>query len=164
MDGDLAESRRSRTPSRSRTPNPKARLVVPSLRASTSLTNLRVHGQGANAHDVPPVPSLPLDQAALDSSASSVVNLDTNEGILIQDLDAEVEATDGEEGIAIGHLDSGLSRDEQSKQSLREKLRKTLSSRSLGQSASRSCYLLGLTDSDQVREWLTLPVPRSRRS
>jgi hypothetical protein len=58
----------------------------------------------------------------LDSSASSVVNV---EGILVQDLDAEVDTVDDEDGNAVGYIatESG------SKQSLRDNLRRTLSKR-----------------------------------
>lgn len=123
----------SRGPSRPSTPSPNpnrsapSRLAIPpTLRASSSLTNLRVHAQPTP----PPVPPLPA--SVLNSSASSVANLDLTEGILIQDLDAEVEPIDTDEGIAIGHLDTSA-RTEDSKKSLRDQLRKTLTQRSVRQ-------------------------------
>jgi vacuolar fusion protein MON1 len=66
--------------------------------------------------------------AASDSLASSLSNNngETNEGILIQEVEVEVDTVDGEEGNAVGHVDS-LAGDESSKRSLRDKLRRTLS-------------------------------------
>lgn len=132
----------SRTPSRASTPNPSlvrsppSRLAIaPPLRPSPSLSNLRVHSHNAGSStiaSIPPVPPLPPQHAAtnsvLDSSASSVANLDLNEGILIQDIDAEVDTISSEEGTAIGQIDA-TSGDDQSKQSLRDQLRRTLSHR-----------------------------------
>lgn len=63
--------------------------------------------------------------AGAESSASSVINLDMNEGILVPEIDAEVDTVDGEAGSAIGHaaLPAG---DEASKKALRDQLRRTL--------------------------------------
>ncbi len=106
---------------RAASPGPPSRLAIPkALRASSSLTNLRVHSAGSSTvAEIPPVP--PLPQPFLDSSASSVTNLEINDGILI---DTEPDTADNDE-IAITHHVT----DEDSKKSLRDQLRRTLSSR-----------------------------------
>ncbi|KAK7056936.1 Vacuolar fusion protein mon1 [Paramarasmius palmivorus] len=122
---------RPRTPSRSSTPNPTlsrsspSRLTIPpALRPSPSLSNLRVHsGSSAN---VPPVPPVHGHQT-LDSSASSVVNVDLNEGILIQDGEVDVDVVE-EDVVASRQTDETA--DEEAKKQLREQLRKTLSYKS----------------------------------
>lgn len=128
-------SSRSRTPSRASTPNPalirspSSRLAVPALRPSSSLSNIRAHSYNSGSSTIPPVPSLPHQtvNSVLDSSASSVANLDLNDGILIQDLDADVEPVESED-VALGQVDARAG-DEDSKKSLRDQLRKTLSQR-----------------------------------
>ncbi|KIY72503.1 DUF254-domain-containing protein [Cylindrobasidium torrendii FP15055 ss-10] len=96
----------SRAPSSAAVHSP-SRLAIPkSLRSSPSMSN--VHG-------------LP------ESSASSINNVDMAEGILVLDVDAEVEPADSEEGIAVGQIDANA--DEESKKTLREQLRKTLNTR-----------------------------------
>ncbi|KAL0069868.1 Vacuolar fusion protein mon1 [Marasmius tenuissimus] len=123
---------RSRTNSRASTPNPtltrspSSRLVIPpALRPSPSLSNLHVHSYNSSStsSSPPPVPLLPASYN-LDSSASSVVNLDLNEGILIQD--AEAEADVAEEDVVVAPPE-GSATDEDTKKMLREQLRKTLS-------------------------------------
>jgi hypothetical protein len=74
------------------------------------------------------IPSAPPTNQASESLASSLSNADVNEGILIQDVEVEVDTTDGEGGSAVGQLDS-MATDEDSKRSLRDKLRETLSKR-----------------------------------
>lgn len=127
---------RSRTPSRSGTPLPTrtpSRLVVPhTLRPTHSLSNLHVHSRGTPATGHATLPTLATNvtvQAAtqtsnqeLDSSASSVVDV---EGILVQEVDAEVDAADGDDGTAIGYVVPN----EGSKKNLRDQLRRTLSRR-----------------------------------
>lgn len=72
------------------------------------------------------MPSPPQNQA-LDSSSSSVTNLDLNsEGILLQDTDADVEVADSEE--VMGRVETSAG-EEASKKTLRDQLRKTLSQR-----------------------------------
>jgi len=72
--------------------------------------------------------SLPLDSShnvALDSTASSFINMDLNDGILLQDVEAETEDA---EDISVMPLNSDMAKiDEASKKSLRDQLRKTLS-------------------------------------
>ncbi|KAG7088287.1 hypothetical protein E1B28_012299 [Marasmius oreades] len=126
---------RSRTPSRASTPNPTLNrspsrfTIPPALRPSPSLSNLQVHSfNNPSVSDTPPppVPSVTLSQQ-LDSSASSIVNLDLNEGILIQDGEAETEVA--EEDIVVSPPD-GSPTDENTKRMLRDQLRKTLSYKS----------------------------------
>ncbi|KAL0581169.1 Vacuolar fusion protein mon1 [Marasmius crinis-equi] len=125
----------SRSNSRAGTPNPTltrsspSRLTIPpALRPSPSLSSLRVHSYNNSTTDSPPppVPPLPTNHN-LDSSASSVVNLDMNEGILIQD--AEAEADVAEEDVVITPPE-GSATDEEAKKMLRDQLRKTLSYKS----------------------------------
>ncbi|KAG5648437.1 hypothetical protein DXG03_005011 [Asterophora parasitica] len=119
----------SHTPSRSpsRTPKtPPSRLVVPpSIRPSPSLSNLHIHSHSVESSNPPPVPPLPTYQQVLDSTASSVINLDLNEGILLQDGD--VEAEDAEE-VNVMSFDADTDKtDEATRNTLRDHLRKTLS-------------------------------------
>ena len=66
-----------------------------------------------------------LPASGLESSASSVINLDISDGILVHDVDAEVETTTSEETTAVGQMNDIP--DEQSRKSLRDQLRRTLS-------------------------------------
>lgn len=126
---------RSRTVSRPSPPaagipvtSPGSRLVIPPLNPSPSLSNLHIHSHNTTAPNEPDpslMPSLPRD-GALESSASSVINLDMNEGILIQDMDTD---TDIAEEDSIEALHSVTSSNDESKRFLREQLRKTLSSK-----------------------------------
>jgi vacuolar fusion protein MON1 len=68
------------------------------------------------AHATPPT------NHELDSSASSVDNV---EGILVQEADADVDTIDDEDGNAVGYIVA----DPESKQNLRDQLRRTLSKR-----------------------------------
>ncbi|KAG2151303.1 DUF254-domain-containing protein [Suillus clintonianus] len=61
----------------------------------------------------------------LESSASSVTNLDLNDGILVHDVDPEVDTTHSEETTAVGQIDDVA--DEESRKNLRDHLRRTLS-------------------------------------
>lgn len=81
-----------------------------------------------------PSPSLSNFNHLLDSSASSVIEMDPGEGILIHDIDAEVDQTDAENVEVF----VSTSTDEQ-KQLLRDQLRRSLSHR-----AVRSGQQLGL--------------------
>ncbi|KAF7314479.1 hypothetical protein MKEN_00920900 [Mycena kentingensis (nom. inval.)] len=104
--------------------SPSRLAIPPALRPSPSLSNLQVrYSSGTTAEAIPPVPTPPQPQSTLDSTASSVVNLDLNEGILIQDVDADTDTVDGEEITGI----LSASTDEASKKSLRDQLRRTLS-------------------------------------
>ncbi len=53
------------------------------------------------------------------------MNVEPTEGILVQEPDAEVETTDGEQGTVSGHLESSSS-DEEARRNLRDHLRKTI--------------------------------------
>ncbi|KAJ7133021.1 trafficking protein Mon1-domain-containing protein [Mycena filopes] len=127
---------RSRTSSRTQLArsSPSRLAIPPALRPSPSLSNLRVHSYGAGSSTVatsesaPTVSFHPQPNPSLDSTASSVVNLDLNEGILIQDVDGDADTVDGEEiTVVMGIVNAAT--DEASKKSLRDQLRRTLSSR-----------------------------------
>lgn len=99
----------SRTPSRPSTPPNHLRpaasrflSTASTLRPSTSVSSLHAH---------------------FESSKSVAVNSD--EGILIRDTEQEVETGDGDSGTAVGHMSSES--DEQTKNTLRDNLRRTLS-------------------------------------
>ncbi|KAJ8586551.1 DUF254-domain-containing protein [Rhizopogon salebrosus TDB-379] len=62
--------------------------------------------------------------SGLESSASSVTNLDLNEGILVHDVDPDVDTTRSED-TAVGQIDDVAS--EESRKNLRDHLRRTLS-------------------------------------
>lgn len=127
----------SSTPSRSGTPLP-SRLVIPP--ASGRHTPLQSHG------------SSPYIQPAtdLESSASSVINLDISDGILVHDVDAEVETMASEETTAVGQIDDIA--DEQSRKTLRDQLRRTLTKK---EHTGLSLSCLGMSASKYV------PAPRS---
>lgn len=111
----------SGSPSRPATPSVVARaspsrLAIPSvLRPSPSLSNLHAHGQSS-------APSQP------ESSASSIIGVEPNEGILVQDVDTEAETIDSEDVVAVGQLDA-FAGDAEAKKTLRDQLRKTLNHR-----------------------------------
>jgi len=73
-------------------------------------------------------PAVPATQPqnSINSSASSVSNLDTSEGILIQETEVEVDTNEEE---ALGSIDHPAG-DDTSKKTLRDKLRRTLSENS----------------------------------
>lgn len=87
-----------------------------------SVSNLRVYSYGAStsAAHAPPDSQLGRPEPGDTSSGSSVV-----EGILIQEQDADVDIMDAEQGIAAGLVESPAG-NEESKKSLREQLRRTL--------------------------------------
>jgi len=122
--------RSSSTPPRSGTPLPRSpsRLVIPPApRHTPSVPTLQPHGSIS-----------PYIQPAtgLESSASSVINLDISDGILVHDVDAEVETTTSDETTAVGQIDDIA--DEESRKSLRDQLRRTLSKKEqIGLSLSR---------------------------
>ncbi|KAJ7781773.1 trafficking protein Mon1-domain-containing protein [Mycena maculata] len=123
---------RSRTSSRAQLArsSPSRLAIPPALRPSPSLSSLRVHSYAAGSSTVatsesaPTVTFQPPSNPILDSTASSVVNLDLNEGILIQD--ADTDTVDGEDITVMGVVHAT---DEASKKSLRDQLRRTLSHR-----------------------------------
>jgi vacuolar fusion protein MON1 len=77
---------------------------------------LPTQSTSVTAHATPPT------NHELDSSASSVDNV---EGILVQEADTDVDTVDDEEGNAVGYIAA----DPESKQNLRDQLRRTLSKR-----------------------------------
>ncbi|KAJ3501513.1 hypothetical protein NLJ89_g9305 [Agrocybe chaxingu] len=124
----MAETPRSRSISRASTPglsrpSPSRLTISPSLRPTPSLSNLHIHGHASTPPvDIPLLPAGAVDNI-LDSSASSVIDMDPAEGILVQDIDADAEHTDAED---IGMIDkSGIvtTQDEGPKQMLRDQLR-----------------------------------------
>jgi hypothetical protein len=119
----MASSPSSQTPSRAGTPAPQtpSRLVIaPFLRPTHSLSNLHVHMSGLS-----PGPVSTTSHTGEESSASSIINVDMGEGILVPEADAEVGVADGEVGNAYVTASSPIG-DEASKKALRDHLRKTL--------------------------------------
>ncbi|OAX38771.1 DUF254-domain-containing protein [Rhizopogon vinicolor AM-OR11-026] len=98
-------------------PSSPTRLVIPSIHPTPSLSNIKDHRSSTLS-----VPLLPTP--GLESSASSVTNLDLNEGILVHDLDPDVDTTRSED-TAVGQIDDVAS--EESRRNLRDHLRRTLS-------------------------------------
>jgi len=125
----------SPSPSRSRTPCPQtpSRLVIaPSLRPTHSLSNLHVHMSGLS-----PGVATTSHHTGEESSASSIINIDMGEGILVTEAEAEVGLVDTEPGnvYASASVPAG---DEVSKRALRDQLRRTLSKRD---SSTGTCRL-----------------------
>ncbi|TDL17259.1 DUF254-domain-containing protein [Rickenella mellea] len=79
------------------------------------------------------------DASGLQSSASSVVNVDMGEGMLVRDVDAEVEVEVGEgeagPGSAVGHIEAGFS-NEEARRNLRDQLKRSLSQMAVNDDAS----------------------------
>lgn len=120
----MASSPHSQSPPRAGTPAPQtpSRLVIaPSLRPTHSLSNLHVHMSGLS-----PGPVSTTSHTGEESSASSIINVDMGEGILVPEADAEVGVADGEVGNAYVSASSPIG-DEASKKALRDHLRNTLS-------------------------------------
>jgi hypothetical protein len=128
---------RSRTPSRCPTPA----LIIPSRLATPEL---RTYSNNSHNHDhrsSPPLSTMPINipfplhthEPVLESSASSVMESD---GMLLQDPDGDGSNVDEGEVTAVGTI-AATSGDEDSKKTLREHLRKTLSRRS---SLSGECW------------------------
>ncbi len=120
----MASSPHSQTPPRAGTPAPQtpARLIIaPTLRPTHSLSNLHVHMSGLS-----PGPVSTTSHTGEESSASSIINVDMGEGILVPEADAEVGVADGEVGNAYVSASSPIG-DEASKKALRDHLRNTLS-------------------------------------
>ena len=104
----------------SQTPSLSPQLIIPPIiHSPASLPSIRDHRSSTgNSLFVPPMPGL-------ESSASSVTNLDLNEGILVHDIDPEVDTTHSEDTTAVGQIDDVA--DEESRKNLRDHLRRTLS-------------------------------------
>ncbi|KAG8214619.1 hypothetical protein J3R82DRAFT_9695 [Butyriboletus roseoflavus] len=106
---------------RNRTAMSPSRLVIPPApRHAPSIPGRQLHGS-ASASQSPHI----QPATGLESSASSVVNLDISDGILVHDVDAEVETMASEEITAVGQVDDIAG--EESRKSLRDQLRRTLS-------------------------------------
>jgi vacuolar fusion protein MON1 len=88
---------RSRTVSRAGGPlsrsSPSQLAISPTLRPSPSLSNLNIHSHNTSSSHPEVMQSTDY---VLDSSASSVIDMDPGEGILIQDIDAQTDAEDVE--------------------------------------------------------------------
>lgn len=116
---------------RAATPGPHSpsRLVVaPALRPTHSLSNLHVHMSGLS-------PGGTTSHTGEESSASSVINVDMSEGILVPEADAEVGLVD-EAGNAYVTASTPIG-DEASKKALRDHLRRTLNKKESYTGASR---------------------------
>lgn len=118
---------RSRTTSLARS-SPSRLIVPPALKPSPSLSNLNIHSHNPGPSQPDPAPSSLARSNVLDSSASSVISVDMNEGILIQDMDADVEPTD--DTAVLAQFDANQS-EEGPKKHLRDQLRRTLTSKAL---------------------------------
>ncbi|KAF9485853.1 DUF254-domain-containing protein [Pholiota conissans] len=131
----MAETPRSRSISRSGTPalarsSPSRLSIPPTLRPTPSLSNLHIHSHNStppNADIIMPLPLRSADQT-LNSSSSSVIDMEPAEGILIQDLDADVEQTDAEDVLSIDKAVANV-QGEDTKKLLRDQLRKSLNHR-----------------------------------
>jgi signal transduction protein with GAF and PtsI domain len=74
---------------------------------------------------VSPGPGSTASHTGEESSASSIINVDMSEGILVPEADAEVGIVDGEAGNAYVRASHPIG-DEASKKALRDHLRRTL--------------------------------------
>ncbi|KAF5338985.1 hypothetical protein D9611_008733 [Ephemerocybe angulata] len=126
----------SHTPNMSRKSSfaaPSRLNVPPSLRPSPSLSNLHIHSHSTGPPNALESLLLPTRDAVLDSSASSVVNMDMTEGILVQETDSTVDSLGVlEEVAASSHLDQPMDTSE-SAQLLKEHLKRSMSSRGIQQ-------------------------------
>ncbi len=129
----MTETHRSHTISRSGTPGLRRSAskltVAPTLRPSPSLSNLHIHSYNnanqATAHMDITLLNISPSRDHLDSSGSSVINMDPTEGLLIQDVDPD---TDNEDlSIDKSWPPSSTSDSDGQKQALREQLKKSLS-------------------------------------
>lgn len=131
----MSQTPRSRTSSRASTPGlsltrSPSRLVMPPLRSPASTSNLHIHSHSTGSLTpvaIPPLQAQPIIQV-LESSASSLINVDLNEGIMLQDADTDVDTAEGEDVTVMGHVETSAG-DDDSKKMLRDQLRKTLSHR-----------------------------------
>lgn len=125
----------SRTPSMSRKSSfaaPSRLNVPPSLRPSPSLSNLHIHSNHSSTSGLPVDSAMPRTarDAFLDSSASSIANLDvvSTEGILVHETDSTIDALDALEGVAAqAQIEQPPIDTSESAQILREHLKKSLS-------------------------------------
>lgn len=131
----MTETHRSRTISRSGTPgllrsSASKITVAPTLRPSPSLSNLHIHSYSnpnqATAHMDTTLLNVSPPRDHLDSSGSSVINMDPTEGLLIQDVDPDTDNEDLE-SIDKSWPPTSTSDSDRQKQVLREQLKKSLS-------------------------------------
>ena len=134
---------RAPSPTRSRSPLP------PTLRPVASFSSLRGRSASSQAISLSSSGSQKLTTAALPphlstlavgqpsdiiSSSSSVlgINIEPGEGIILThsetDTESQIDVGDGEDGFAVGHIESAVG-DEEARRNLREQLRRTLSQR-----------------------------------
>ncbi|KAF5315324.1 hypothetical protein D9619_006994 [Psilocybe cf. subviscida] len=131
----MTDTPRSRSVSRGSTPalfarpSPSRPPMRPSLHPSPSMASLQLHNHNATSSSVPSDLTLTLPPNSadylLDSSASSVINVEPAEGILIHDIDIDANNTDGEDIEAIDKVRQP-EQGEESKKLLRDQLRKSL--------------------------------------
>ncbi len=96
-----------------------------------------------------------------ESSASSVINVDMSEGILVPEADAEVGLVD-EAGNAYVTASTPIG-DEASKKALRDHLRRTLNKKESYTGACRPWLSYVLTQESQIRTSLRVVVGGERR-
>lgn len=121
----------SRAPSRSPTPVPSPQRISLSTlsisKPTRSISSLQVQSSPSpkpTHHHMPSIPS-----SGVQSSASSIINVDPSEGILVPEVDAEVDIIEGDAAGAIAGFRRSPAEDEVSKKALRDQLRRTLSAR-----------------------------------
>lgn len=127
----VESSASSRAPSRSPTPVPSPqRISLSTLSVSKptrSISSLQVQSSPSPKppqHHMQSIPS-----SGVQSSASSIINVDPSEGILVPEVDAEVDIIEGDAAGAIAGFRRSPAEDEVSKKALRDQLRRTLSAR-----------------------------------
>ena len=126
---------RSRSTSRGSTPahrpSPSRLPISASLRPSPSLSNLNIQSHNtAPSHltQLLAMSAVKAGDSVLNSSASSVIDMDAPiEGIMVQDMDAD-DQTDTEDLQALDRTSGS----DDSKQLLRDQLRRTLSNKPAG--------------------------------
>lgn len=123
----------------SRAPSPSRSPLPPTLRPAVSFSSIRQKGHPSSpsakqlvSAALPPHLSVPFaahlhaqEPSGMESSASSIMNVEVGDGILMKDAEAEVETGDGEDGAAVGHIEPPIG-DEEARKNLREHLRRTL--------------------------------------
>ncbi|TFK27965.1 DUF254-domain-containing protein [Coprinopsis marcescibilis] len=126
------------TPSMSRKSSfaaPSRLTLPPSLRPSPSLSNLRVHSHSLSPPQVPEASSLRPKDAVLDSSASSVVNIDMAEGIIMQETESTADSLDNDDRASMSTNVNQTMSHADSKQLLRQQLKKSLSNKPMHSSS-----------------------------
>ncbi|KAG2010039.1 vacuolar fusion protein MON1 [Coprinopsis cinerea AmutBmut pab1-1] len=122
---------------------PSRLTLPPTLRPSPSLSNFRAHSHGSSPPHEALAAATKSKELALDSSASSMVNMDMAEGILIQETDSSVDPLGSEDHVSVSaQLDQPMSNAD-SKQLLREQLKRSLSNRPQQPESSEAARLRG---------------------